>query len=115
MHQKQNFINPQLVYDRDEINCKHVAIVCGYTPPSLCSIWSKTPNTGFISSAHVSSHNVCLFVYEALVIFIGDPMAKCLRPLSSNNCGFQPDSGHILCLVVVFWAIFLFSPHLMVD
>ena len=61
MHQKQYFMNPKLVYDSDEIKCKHVANVCGCTLPDM---WSLTPKTDFLVTRLVYLNTIyaCLYM-----------------------------------------------------
>ena len=40
------------VYDRDEINCKHVAIYC------CCTAWSETPKTVFLATRFICHRTI---------------------------------------------------------
>ena len=79
MHQKQNIISPQLVYDSDEINCKHLAIFCGCTAWFLSDLVINTKDRFPRDSAHMSQNNICLFIYEALVIFMGARYGRVIK------------------------------------
>ena len=112
---KAKFYKPQVVFDRDEINCKHVAIYC------CCTAWFVSDLVGNTEDSFFSRLGLYvtaqLFVYEALVMFTGAPMAEWLRPLSSND--WQSDTAHETYQAVLrrwfSWAIFLFSPHFIYD
>ena len=84
MHLKQNFINlNEIVYDRGEINCKHVAIYCCCTAWFVSDLVGNTEDSFSRDSAHMSSHN-CLHM-KPWSFSQAPPMAEWLRPLSSND------------------------------
>ena len=83
MQQKQNFIDPQIVNDRDEINSKRVDIYCCHTAWFVSDLVENTEYSFSRDSAHMSPHN-CLYM-KPWSFSQAPPMAEWLRPLSSND------------------------------
>ena len=57
MHKKAKFYKPQIVYDRDEINCKYVAIYSCCTAWFVSDLVGNTEDSFSRDSAHMSPHN----------------------------------------------------------
>ena len=91
MHKKAKFYKPQIVYDSDEINCKHVAIYCCCTASFVSDLVGNTEDSFSRDSAQLSPHN-CLYI-KSWSFSQAPPMAEWLRPLSSNDG--QSDTEHI--------------------
>ena len=91
IHQKQNFIN-HILFTVLTINCKYIAIFCCCTAWFMSDLVGNTEYGFSRDSANMSLHNTIVCIWSP-GHFIGAPYGRVLRPLSSNNCGFQLETG----------------------